>query len=88
MDSSWAFGALMTWLCETSQPPPNALINGTLAINCCPRRFVAVRCLATSMAWTGDHFEVQVNAGLVADVGEVQLVLRGFDRRILLLNLW
>jgi len=77
----------MTWLCETSQPPPNALINGRSPSTAA--RGDSSPCAAWhSMAWTGDHFEVQVNAGLVADVGEVQLVLRGFDRRILLLNLW
>ena len=29
--------------CETSQPPPSALINWTLAVICSIRRFIAVR---------------------------------------------
>jgi hypothetical protein len=38
-----AQGMAAVVLCETSQPPPNALINWTLAVICCIRRFMAVR---------------------------------------------
>src|ERR1035438_8536749 len=37
-----AQGMAAVVLCETSQPPPNALINWTLAVICCIRRFIAV----------------------------------------------
>ena len=38
-----AQGMVSVVLRETSQPPPKALINWTLAVICCIRRFIAVR---------------------------------------------
>ena len=36
-------------LCEASQPPPSALINWTLAVIYCIRRFIDVRWLLSSV---------------------------------------